>query len=104
MTRRYARAKGEARAHGHAPKNPGENVSIIGSMRLDGEITAMNFPGSLDGEAFYVYAKEILCPSLRSDDIVTMDNLSVHKNQRVTAVSQASFQKPTCVVSANTST
>jgi len=83
MTRRYGRAEGEARAHGHAPKNPGENVSIVGSIRLDGEMTAMNFPGSLDGKAFHVYAEKILCPSLRSSDIVVMDNLSVHKNQGV---------------------
>jgi len=83
MARRYARAEGEARAHGSAPKNQGENVSIIGSIRLDGEITAMNFTGSLDGEAFYAYAKEILCPTLRPGDIVAMDNLRVHQNKRV---------------------
>jgi transposase len=83
MVRRYARAEGEARAHGHAPKNPGGNVSIVGSIRLNGQITAMNFSGSLDGEAFVVYAEKILCRTLRSGDIVIMDNLSVHKNQRV---------------------
>jgi transposase len=83
MTRRYARAEGQARAHGHAPKNPGENVSVIGSLRLSGEMTAMNFSGSLDGEAYHVYAREILCPTLRAGDIVIMDNLRVHQDQRV---------------------
>src|SRR5271154_1796967 len=83
MTRRYARAEGQARAHGSAPKSPGENVSVIGSIRLDGSMTAMNFPGALDGEAFHVYAKEILCPTLRCGDIVVMDNLRVHQNKRV---------------------
>jgi len=83
MTRRYARAEGQNRARGTAPKNPGENISVIGSLRWDGEITAMNFAGSLDGEAYYAYAKEILCPSLRPGDIVVMDNLRVHQNQRV---------------------
>ena len=83
MTRRYARAEGQARAHGYAPKNQGENVSLIGSIRLDGEITAMNFTGSLDGDAYCVYAKEILCPSLRAGDIVVMDNLRVHQNKFV---------------------
>jgi transposase len=83
MTRRYARAEGQARAHGSAPKSPGQNVSVIGSIRLDGSMTAMNFPGALDGEAFHVYAKEILCPTLRCGDIVVMDNLRVHQNKRV---------------------
>jgi transposase len=83
MTRRYARAEGQARAHGHAPKNPGENVSVIGSLRLNGEMTAMNFSGSLDGEAYCVYVKEILCPTLRAGDIVVLDNLRVHQDQRV---------------------
>jgi transposase len=89
MTRRYARAEGQARAHGSAPKSPGENVSVIGSIRLDGSMTAMNFPGALDGEAFHVYAKEILCPTLRCGDIVVMDNLRVHQNKRVRALIEA---------------
>jgi transposase len=75
MTRRYARAEGQARAYGSAPKSHGENVSVIGSIRLDGSITAMNFPGALDDE--------ILCPTLRCGDIVVMDNLRVHQNKRV---------------------
>jgi len=83
MTRRYARAEGQARACGSAPKSHGVNVSVIGSIRLDGSMTAMNFPGALDGEAFQVYAKEILCPALRSGDILVMDNLRVHQNKGV---------------------
>lgn len=89
MARRYARAEGQARAHGSVPKNPGENVSVIGSIRLDGYMTAMNFPGSLDGEAFHAYAKEILAPTLRPGDIVVMDNLRVHQNQPARNVIEA---------------
>lgn len=89
MTRLYARSEGESRAHGSAPKNQGENVSIIGSIRLDGEMTAMNFSGSLDSEAFYAYSNEILGPSLRPGDIVVMDNLSVHKNKLACDVIEA---------------
>ena len=83
MTRLYARAQGQARAYGSAPKNHGENVSLIGSIRLDGEMTAMNFPGGLDSEAFHAYAEKIFCPTLRSGDIVVMDNLRVHQNKPV---------------------
>lgn len=83
MTRRYARAEGQARAHGSVPKRPGENISIIGSIRLDGKITAMNFPGALDGDVFHAYAKHIFCRTLRPGDIVVLDNLRVHQNKRV---------------------
>jgi len=83
MTRLYARALGQARAYGSAPKKPGENISLIGSIRLNGEVTAMTFPGGLDGEAFYAYAENIFCPTLRTRDIVVMDNLRVHQNKSV---------------------
>jgi transposase len=35
----------------------------------------------MDGEAFTVWATQVLAPTLRVYDIVVMDNLSVHKNQ-----------------------
>ncbi len=53
----------------------------------------MNFSGSLDGEAFHAYAKEILAPTLRPDDILVMDNLRVHKNKRACDVIEATGAK-----------
>jgi transposase len=50
---------------------------------LDGKITAMNFPGALDGDVFHAYAKQIFCRTLRPGDIVVLDNLRVHQNKRV---------------------
>lgn len=38
----------------------------------------MEMPGALNGEAFLIYTKEILLPSLTPGDILVMDNLSVH--------------------------
>jgi transposase len=35
--------------------------------------------GALDGDAFEVYVKQVLGPTLEAGDIVVMDNLSVHK-------------------------
>jgi transposase len=89
MARRYARAEGEARAHGSAPKNCGENVSLIGSLAADGETTAMNVLGSVDADVFCVYIDDILAPTLRSGDIVVMDNCTVHKDERTRASIEA---------------
>lgn len=40
----------------------------------------------MDGEAFLLYVREVLCPTLRSGDMVIADNLGSHK---VSGVSQA---------------
>jgi transposase len=83
MTRRYGRAPGRARAVGQVPRNYGANLSLIASLRLAGIGPAMTLPGAVDAEAFVVYVREVLVPGLRSGDIVVMDNLSVHKDERV---------------------
>jgi transposase len=45
--------------------------------------------GAMDGNAFEVWAREILAPILTPDNIVVMDNLSVHKNTQARAVIEA---------------
>lgn len=39
----------------------------------------MVLDGSMDGEAFLVYVRDFLCPTLSPGDIVIADNLSSHK-------------------------
>ena len=36
-----------------------------------------------DSAAFEVYIKQVLCPQLREGQVVILDRLNVHKNQRV---------------------
>ena len=43
----------------------------------------MSIEGSAEGEAFLLYVEHFLCPSLkRSQTIIVMDNLQVHKIRR----------------------
>jgi len=42
----------------------------------------MAIEGATDTEVFRAYVREVLCPTLQSGDIVVMDNLSPHKNDR----------------------
>jgi transposase len=80
MERRYARAPGGARAPLAAPKNWRDTLSLIGAMTVQGDVSAtMSLPGSIDGESFLVYLREVLAPRLRAGQLVIMDNLSVHK-------------------------
>jgi transposase len=55
---------------------------MISSVRLDGTSACMTIEGATDTEVFQAYVRAVLIPSLRSGDIVVMDNLGAHKNSR----------------------
>ena len=81
MTRLYGRAHGGNRCLDSAPCGHWETVTILSSIRLDGETESLVFEGAVDRKMFDAYIKEILAPTLRPGDIVVMDNLSAHKSQ-----------------------
>jgi transposase len=55
---------------------------MISSVRLDGTTACMTIEGATNTEVFQAYVRETLVPSLRPGDIVVMDNLGAHKNER----------------------
>ena len=59
---------------------------MIGSIRLDVSIACMAIEGATDTEVFRAYVRRVLCPTLRPGDVVIMDNLSPHKNERTLAL------------------
>jgi transposase len=90
MERRYARALGGSRAHVAAPKAWRDTVSVIGAITVAGDLSAtMSMRGSVDGDVFRVYLREVLGPRLRPGQVVVMDNLSVHKVAGVRATIEA---------------
>jgi len=52
-------------------------------MSVEGMGPALAEEGATDREVFEAYVEEVLAPSLRSGQIVVMDNLSAHKGHRV---------------------
>jgi hypothetical protein len=81
MVPRYGRAPRGERAHGRAPRrNWAKNVTLISSITTEGMGPSMSIQGSSDTESFSLYVREVLAPSLKSGQIVLMDNLSVHKS------------------------
>jgi len=78
-----ARAPRGERAFGKVPKNWDENVTLISSMTLEGMGASMSIEGSADGDAFLLYVKHLLCPTLERAQIVVMDNLQAHKMKKV---------------------
>jgi transposase len=59
---------------------------MIASIRLDGSTACMTLEGATDTESFRAYVQAVLVPTLRSGDIVVMDNLSPHKSDPTLAL------------------
>ena len=81
MTRLYGRASRGKRCHDKAPDGRWKTVTVLSSIRLDGETESLMFEGAVDRKTFEAYIEQILGPSLRAGDIVVMDNLGSHKSQ-----------------------
>jgi len=76
-------AKRGERAFGKAPRNWGENISLVSAIGTEGVKPSMSVEGAMDGKAFEAYIRYFLVPELRRGQIVVMDNLSVHKSKRI---------------------
>jgi transposase len=80
MTRLYGRVFGGQRLVDTAPHGHWCSTTILSSIRLDGSTAAMVIEGATDTSVFQAYVHRILIPSLRSRDIVVLDNLAPHKH------------------------
>jgi transposase len=80
MTRRFARAPRGERAHDSAPRNYGEQTSLISALGLRrGLLATMTVQGAVDTLCFDAYVERVLGPQLRRGDVVVLDNLGAHK-------------------------
>lgn len=94
FTRLYGRApRGERLYDSEAPGNPGQNISLIGGMSLDGLIATFSVVGSVNTDVFLFYIQEILIPQLWVGAIVLMDNLPVHHAQVIREALEAAGAK-----------
>jgi len=83
MTRLYGRAKAGQRVVDNVPSGRWCTTTMISSVRLDGSTACMVVDGTTDKDVFQAYVQYILLPTLKPGDIVILDNLSAHKNQKV---------------------
>lgn len=58
-------------------------MTAVAAVRLDGLVAPFTIDAAMDGEIFIIYVEQVLVPTLRSGDVVVMDNLSAHKRPRV---------------------
>jgi transposase len=79
----YAWSKKGERAFCSAPRNRGANTTLLASMSVEGMGPCLAVTGSTTAMVFEAYVERVLCPSLRSGQVVVMDNLTAHKTERI---------------------
>lgn len=65
------------------PRNRGKNTTLVASMSVEGMGPSLAIEGSTDSEVFETYVEQFLAPSLKAGQVVAMDNLNVHKGERI---------------------
>ena len=83
MARRYGRALRGQRCRAPVPHGHWKTTTFVGALRLGGMTAPMVLDGAMHGAAFLAYVEQVLVPTLKSGDIVVMDNLPAHKSLAV---------------------
>ena len=78
LSRRYGRSIGQKRVIGSVPLSTPQRLTILSSVRSNGETTLTTYQGGTTGERFVTYLKDVLIPTLKPGDIVVMDNMRSH--------------------------
>ena len=61
------------------PAGHWKTTTFVAGLRRDGVIAPCVFDGPMTGEMFRAYVEQMIAPSLRSEDVVVLDNLPAHK-------------------------
>lgn len=83
LTRLCGRAPMGQRVHACCPAGHWHTTTLIGALRLEGSSACMTIAGATDTQVFEAYIRRVLLPTLQPGDLVIMDNLSPHKNERI---------------------
>jgi len=86
MARLYGWAPVGERCRDSVPFGHWKTMTFIAGLRLTGMTAPWVLDGPMDGDAFRVYVRDVLAPTLRRGDVVVLDNLPAH---RVTGIREA---------------
>jgi transposase len=79
MVRARGRCPRGERLIGRVPQGHWKTMTFIAGLRHDGVVAPFVIDGAMNGAMFLAYITQGLAPTLQSDDIVIMDNASIHK-------------------------
>lgn len=86
MTRRHGRCARGLRLLAPVPHGHWKTTTLIAGLRATGIVAPYVLDGPINATVFRAYVEQVLAPTLRSGDILILDNLSSHK---VTGVREA---------------
>jgi transposase len=79
LVRQYGRCLRGRRLVDHTPHGHWKTTTLVVALREDGLTAPMVLDGAMNGKAFLAYVQQVLVPTLRTHDVVVLDNLSSHK-------------------------
>ena len=79
MTRRYGRMLGGQRVPDAVPAGHWRTLTLLGAVAVSGWVATMTIEAPTDRDVFLAYLEQVLCPQLRPEHCVVMDNLAAHK-------------------------
>jgi transposase len=85
LTRLWGRAAPGERVVDAVPSHSGQHSSLLAAIGLTGVEAPWLLDGAVDREAFEVYVKQVLAPTLVPGDSLVMDNLSAHTGAAIQA-------------------
>jgi len=68
-------------------------MTFLAALRHDRIEAPWLLEGPIDGESFRLYVEKVLLPTLRTGDIVIMDNLGSHKSKAVRQIIRSAGAK-----------
>ena len=83
MARRYGRAPRGERLVDAVPHGHWKTTTFIAALRRGGMTAPCVIDGAMNGDLFVAYVGQMLVPTLRTGDVVVMDNLACHKRAEV---------------------
>ena len=89
MTRSHAWVKRGQEYVERTPMNWGQNLTLLGAIRLTGWILLSTMFASTNKDRFVAWLRRKLLPKLHRDDVLVMDNLSAHHDARVVPLCRA---------------
>jgi transposase len=89
MARTHGRSPRGKRLFGTVPHGHWKTTTFVAALSAGGMVAPMVIDGAMTGDLFIAYVEQVLIPSLKSGDIVVMDNLPAHKRPKAREVIEA---------------
>jgi len=93
MTRTHGRCAKGQRLIAKVPHGRRQTLTFVAGLRCDGIVAPCLLDGPIDADSFIAWVEQFLVPTLRSGDIVVMDNLSSHKDPAIRQAIRAAAGK-----------